>query len=115
MRAVGYQRSLPIDDPKSLEDIEIDKPTAGDHDLLVKVKAVAVNPVDTKIRMRAEQVGYKVIGWDAVGEVVETGSKVKGFSAGDRVWYASDLTRRSLLPSTRRLITVLPHMLRTFR
>jgi zinc-binding alcohol dehydrogenase family protein len=94
MRAVGYQRSLPIDDPKSLEDIEIDKPTAGDHDLLVKVKAVAVNPVDTKIRMRAQpDSGHKVIGWDAVGEVVETGSKVKGFSAGDRVWYAGDLTR----------------------
>lgn len=94
MRAVGYQQSLAIEEPKSLEDINIEQPTPGDNDLLVKVKAIAVNPVDTKIRMRVEpETGHKVIGWDAVGEVIETGSHTQGFSVGDRIWYAGDLTR----------------------
>jgi len=94
MRAVGYKESLPAEDPNSLLDITVDDPTPGEKDLLVKVKAVAVNPVDTKIRMRmAPESGHKIIGWDAVGEVVSTGDKVTGFQTGDRVWYAGDLTR----------------------
>ncbi|MCP1339495.1 zinc-binding alcohol dehydrogenase family protein [Idiomarina sp. M1R2S28] len=94
MRAVGYKESLPAEDPNSLLDITVDDPVPGANDLLVKVKAVAVNPVDTKIRMRmAPESGHKIIGWDAVGEVVSTGDKVTGFKTGDRVWYAGDLTR----------------------
>lgn len=94
MHAVGYAKSLPIDDPKSLEDVQIDAPVTGDNDLLVAVKAIAVNPVDTKIRQRAEpEQGHKIIGWDAVGEVIGLGDKVSGFELGDRVWYAGDLTR----------------------
>src|SRR2546421_55996 len=53
MRAVGYKRSLPIDQAESLIDIEIDKPVPQGRDLLVEVKAISVNPVDTKVRMRA--------------------------------------------------------------
>lgn len=94
MRAVGYKESLPVENSDALLDITVDDPIAGPDDLLIKVKAVAVNPVDTKIRMRmAPETGHKIIGWDAVGEVISTGENVKGFRAGDRVWYAGDLTR----------------------
>ncbi len=44
MKAVGLYKYLPIDNPESLLDVEIDKPTPGKRDLLVKVKAISVNP-----------------------------------------------------------------------
>ena len=96
MKAVGYTKSLPISDPESLTDIELDQPIASGHDLLVKVKAIAVNPVDYKIRQRvaAADGEYKVIGWDAVGEVVATGEAVTQFKPGDVVYYAGDLNRQ---------------------
>lgn len=95
MKAIGYKNSLPITDANSLVDIELEKPTAEGHDLLVKVSAIAVNPVDFKVRQNvaAEDSTYKVIGWDAVGEVVEVGSAVILFKPGDQVFYAGDLTR----------------------
>lgn len=95
MKAVGYRQSLPIDNDQSLLDVELEKPVAKGRDLLVKVRAISVNPVDTKIRVRAEppQGEVKVIGWDAVGEVVAVGERVELFSVGDKVWYAGDLTR----------------------
>lgn len=94
MKAVGYQQSLSIDKPGALLDIELESPTPSDHDLLVKVSAVAINPVDTKVRQRsAPEHGYKVLGWDAVGEVIAMGKAVSGFNVGDRVWYAGDITR----------------------
>ncbi|RUO72904.1 zinc-binding alcohol dehydrogenase family protein [Idiomarina ramblicola] len=94
MRAVGYKQSLPVEDANSLLDITVDDPVPGASDILVKVKAVAVNPVDTKIRMRmAPESGHKIIGWDAVGEIISIGDKVTGFEPGDRVWYAGDITR----------------------
>lgn len=69
MRAVGYQRSLPIDDPASLVDIEIPRPAPSGRDLLVSIKAVSVNPVDTKVRRRAAppKGEWKILGWDAAG------------------------------------------------
>lgn len=96
MKAIGYIKSLPINDPASLADIEIPQPVATGHDLLVKVKAIAVNPVDYKIRQNvaAEEGNYKVIGWDAVGEVVATGEKATLFKPGDAVYYAGDLNRQ---------------------
>ncbi len=95
MKAVGYAKSLEVTDPNVLEDIELPQPSPGNRDLLVKVNAVSVNPVDTKVRKRTEPPGgeYKVLGYDAVGEVVEVGSEVSTFSVGDRVWYAGDITR----------------------
>ena len=54
MRAVGYQQSLPIDQDASLMDVELPRPEPGPRDLLVEIKAVALNPVDTKVRMRAQ-------------------------------------------------------------
>ncbi|MBE1273546.1 zinc-binding alcohol dehydrogenase family protein [Enterovibrio baiacu] len=96
MKAIGYTQSLPITDAASLVDIELPQPIATGHDILVKIKAIAVNPVDYKIRQNvaAEGVQHKVIGWDAVGEVVATGEAATLFAPGDTVFYAGDLTRQ---------------------
>lgn len=96
MKAIGYKKSLPISDPESLFDIELPQPIATEHDLLIKVNAIAVNPVDYKIRQRisATEDSYKVLGWDAVGEVVATGEAVTQFKLGDMVFYAGDLNRQ---------------------
>ncbi|MEP2182211.1 zinc-binding alcohol dehydrogenase family protein, partial [Roseibium sp.] len=95
MRAIGYEKSLPITDDNALIDIDLPRPEPHGSDLLVEVRAVSVNPVDTKVRMRAEpEAGdYKVLGWDAAGVVVAKGSDVTGFEVGDEVFYAGDLTR----------------------
>lgn len=96
MKAVGYAKSLPITEPDSLSDIELPQPVASGRDLLVKVRAIAVNPVDYKIRRKVSPASgeYKVLGWDAVGEVVATGEAVTQFEPGDRVFYAGDLNRQ---------------------
>lgn len=95
MKAIGYQKSLPIENELSLQDIELETPTAHGHDILVEVKAVSVNPVDFKIRqaMPAAEGEYKVIGWDATGVVKSVGENVSLFKPGDKVWYAGDITR----------------------
>lgn len=95
MKAIGYLQSLPITQADALMDIEIPTPEASGRDLLVKIQAVSVNPVDTKIRLRAapENGQHKILGWDAVGEVVAIGSEVELFNVGDQVWYAGDITR----------------------
>jgi NADPH:quinone reductase len=94
MRAVGYTKSRPINDPLALEDIEIAEPELRPRDLLVAVEAVSVNPVDTKVRMRAEpDSGHKVLGFDAAGTVQAVGEAVSFFKPGDRVFYAGDITR----------------------
>lgn len=95
MKAVGYQTSLAISDHNALVDIELPTPEAQGRDLLVKVAAIAVNPVDTKIRKRVqpEQGQFKVLGWDAAGEVVAVGEDVSLFKPGDKVYYAGALNR----------------------
>jgi zinc-binding alcohol dehydrogenase family protein len=95
MKAVGYRQSLPIDDPASLEDLELPAPTPAPRDLLVRVKAVSVNPVDTKVRkgVAPEPGQAKVLGWDAVGTVEAVGASVSAFRPGDRVYYAGSITR----------------------
>ena len=95
MKAVGYLVPQVIDQVDSLVDINLPKPDAIGRDLLVKVQAISVNPVDTKIRaaVASDDGQYKVIGWDAVGEVVATGGDASLFKVGDFVWYAGDLTR----------------------
>lgn len=96
MKAIGYNKSLPISDPQSLVDIEQPQPIATGRDLLVKVKAIAVNPVDFKVRQLfpVNEGEYRVLGWDAVGEVVATGESVTQFKPGDQVFYAGDLNRQ---------------------
>jgi zinc-binding alcohol dehydrogenase family protein len=96
MKAIGYKKSLPISDTESLIDIELPQPKATGRDILVKVSAIAVNPVDYKIRQNkpSETDEYKVIGWDAVGEIVALGESATKFQLGDKVYYAGDLTRQ---------------------
>jgi len=95
MKAIAYHASLPIDHADALVDITLPAPQAGGRDLLVEVKAVSVNPVDTKIRRNvAPAAGQaKVLGWDAAGIVRAVGPDVTLFKPGDEVWYAGDLTR----------------------
>ncbi|KHO17017.1 Zn-dependent oxidoreductase [Acinetobacter baumannii] len=95
MKAVAYQKAGPITSPEALVDIELDTPVTEGHDLLVRVQAISVNPVDTKIRKNvSDESGWKVLGWDAVGVVEATGDKVTQFKVGDVVWYAGALNRQ---------------------
>lgn len=95
MKAVAYQKAGPITSPEALVDIELDTPVAEGHDLLVRVQAISVNPVDTKIRKNvSDESGWKVLGWDAVGVVESIGDKVTQFKVGDVVWYAGALNRQ---------------------
>lgn len=96
MKAVGYQKPQPISHADALIDITLPEPVATGHDLLVEVKAISVNPVDTKVRSSgapAEGQPYKVLGWDASGIVQAVGPDVTLFQPGDRVWYAGSIAR----------------------
>lgn len=95
MKAIGYIDSMPIAEYNALFEFEAPKPAPGPRDLLVRIKAVSVNPVDTKVRMRRQ--GTKeapvILGWDAAGIVETVGGDVTLFKAGDEVYYAGDITR----------------------
>ncbi|MBE0619117.1 MAG: zinc-binding alcohol dehydrogenase family protein [Burkholderiales bacterium] len=95
MKAVGLYRYLPIDDPESFLDLELDTPAAGGRDLLVEVKAISVNPVDTKRRAPKDLVEKtpRVLGWDAAGVVKAVGPEVTLFEPGDDVYYAGSIVR----------------------
>ncbi|AQZ54511.1 zinc-binding alcohol dehydrogenase family protein [Martelella mediterranea] len=95
MKAIGYEKPGAIDREDALIDIELPRPEPTGRDLLVEVAAISVNPVDTKIRASATppEGEYKVLGWDAVGRVAETGPDVTNFKVGDAVYYAGSLIR----------------------
>src|SRR5438046_6455354 len=77
----------------SLVEIELPKPSPGGRDLLVKVEAVSVNPVDTKRRPEASEAQPRVLGWDAAGTVEAAGPHATLFKAGDEVYYGRVVTR----------------------
>lgn len=95
MKAVALTEYLPIENPQSLVDVPLDRPQATGRDLLVSTRAIAVNPVDYKVRSPKDKIETtpKVLGWDAAGVVEAVGSDVKLFNVGDEVFYAGDLTR----------------------
>ena len=94
MKAIGYKKAGPIDAPDSLIAFDAPTPGVGERDLLVEVRAISVNPVDTKVRSAmAPESGTKIIGYDAAGVVKQVGSDVSLFRVGDEVFYAGDLTR----------------------
>ncbi|MFD4906033.1 zinc-binding alcohol dehydrogenase family protein [Kitasatospora purpeofusca] len=94
MRAVAYRAILPVEDPDSLQDVELPVPQPGPRDLLVRVEAVALNPVDHKVRQNVDPQGaWKVLGWDAAGTVVAVGAEVELFEVGDEVYYAGAIDR----------------------
>jgi len=96
MKAVGLYKYLPIDDPESLLDLELDEPVATGSDLLVEVKAISVNPVDTKRRAPKDLVEKtpRILGWDAAGVVVAHGADCTLFKPGDEVYYAGSVVRQ---------------------
>jgi len=97
MKAIGLTQYLSIDNPESLIDVELPRPEPEERDLLVRVEAIAVNPVDTKIRRskgpEEKEGSPRVLGWDAAGVVEAIGSKVSLFQPGDAVYYAGSVTR----------------------
>ncbi|QHC61327.1 zinc-binding alcohol dehydrogenase family protein [Rathayibacter festucae] len=91
MRAVAITRHGA---PEVLTDVELPEPSATGHDLLVRVRAVSINPVDTKIRASGRpEASPKVLGYDAVGSVEAVGADVTLFAPGDEVFYAGSITR----------------------
>ncbi len=95
MKAVALTHYLPIENPNAFLDLELPLPTASGRDLLVEIKAVWINPVDTKIRSPKDTVEStpRVLGWDASGIVAAVGPDVTLFKPGDEVYYAGDITR----------------------
>lgn len=95
MKAVGYSKAGPVSEARALEDIDIVAPLPAGRDIRVAVKAVSVNPVDTKIRRGVEPPAgqHKVIGWDAAGVVEAVGPDTRLFRPGDEVFYAGSLDR----------------------
>jgi NADPH2:quinone reductase len=95
MKAVALTRYLPIDNPGSLEDVTLARPAPGPRDLLVRVEAVSINPVDAKLRAPKPQIEAqpRVLGFDAAGVVEAVGKEVSLFQPGDEVYYAGDITR----------------------
>ena len=95
MKAIGYTQPSETVAADSLQEYEVDIPVATARDLLVEVKAVSVNPVDTKLRGRINPApNMKILGYDAVGTVKAVGDNVSLFKVGDRVFYAGDMTRQ---------------------
>ncbi len=105
MKAVGLYKYLPIEDPQSLVDLDIPQPNIAStgHDLLVAIKAISVNPVDTKVRRglipppptitEENKNTPRILGWDAAGEVIEVSSDCTLFDKGDAVYYAGSISR----------------------
>jgi len=94
MKAVAYtEHGLPISDPRALQDITLPIPQPGPRDLRVAVRAISVNPVDTKVRNGVAVTEPRVLGWDAVGIVDAVGDEVTLFQPGDAVFYAGAIGR----------------------
>ncbi|RLJ40974.1 zinc-binding alcohol dehydrogenase family protein [Litoreibacter meonggei] len=95
MKAVGFTHYLPVEDANAFLDLEIDTPKPEGRDILVAVKAVAVNPVDTKVRSPKDKIEStpRIIGYDASGLVEAVGPDATLFKPGDEVYYAGDITR----------------------
>lgn len=93
MKAVGLYKYLPISDPNSLIDIELELPTLKDNEILVEVKAISVNPIDTKQRAPKPTVEEKprVLGWDGSGIIVAAGKRVSLHKVATEVFFTGDL------------------------
>src|SRR5271170_7112147 len=101
MKAIAFTRPGPVEERDSLVELDLPMPELGQRDLLVNVRAVSVNPVDTKVRGARHQGSAphgtgkpRVLGWDAAGVVVDKGAAVSGFAIGDEVFYAGELERQ---------------------
>jgi NADPH:quinone reductase len=99
MKAVGLYKHLPIEDPQSLINLDIQQPEhPTGRDLLVAIKAISINPLDTKVRRGSipptkNEKLPRILGWDAAGEVIAAGSDCTLFEKGDAVYYAGSISR----------------------
>ncbi len=97
MKAIGFRTSLPVSDSGCFVEFEMEKPKATGRDLLVRIEAIAVNPVDYKVRQNSARDEVletpKIIGWDACGIVESVGDQVQLFQPGDSVFYAGVIDR----------------------
>ncbi len=93
VKAIAITAALPADHEECFVELELPKPEPGPRDLLVRVHAVGVNPVDYKVRRSHDGKAPRVLGWDAAGVVEEVGSEAALFAPGDAVYYAGDVTR----------------------
>jgi zinc-binding alcohol dehydrogenase family protein len=95
VKAIGYRACLPCSDPAALIDLDLPMPQATGRDILVKIEAVSVNPVDYKVRLRTQppEGEAKVLGYDAAGTVQSVGPDCTLFRPGDTVFYAGCITR----------------------
>ncbi|KZB67259.1 alcohol dehydrogenase [Thalassospira lucentensis] len=94
MKAIGLYKAAPVETDGLFSEIDMEVPKAEGRDILVRVKGVAVNPVDFKVRRgKADDGNFKILGWDAAGIVEAVGADVTLFRPGDEVWYAGDVTR----------------------
>jgi len=94
MKAIGYQKAGALTTDGPLEDIEVPTPELRPHDVLVQVKGISINPVDSKIRTNiSPETGHKIIGFDACGTITAIGTDVSLYSVGDDVFYSGDMTR----------------------
>ncbi|MAZ34208.1 MAG: alcohol dehydrogenase [Thalassospira sp.] len=94
MKAIGLYKAASVDTDGLFSEIDMEVPKAEGRDILVRVKGVAVNPVDFKVRRgKADDGNFKILGWDAAGVVEAVGADVTLFRPGDEVWYAGDVTR----------------------
>jgi len=97
MKAIGFKTSHDIEHEESLIEVNIQKPSAKEYELIIEVKAASINPIDLKVRSKSslnktlEQI--KVLGYDGLGIIESMGDKVEDFKIGERVFYAGDVTK----------------------
>ena len=88
-------KAIILKQPGSVEELQITDivtPTPADHEVLIQVKAISINPVDVKTRAgkgvygRIKNENPLIIGWDIAGIVTRVGKDVTRFKAGDEVF-----------------------------
>ena len=95
MKAIAVYQARSTNNSNCFTEINLEKPKINARDLLVRVKAVSVNPVDYKVRLsvKDKQLVPRILGWDAAGIVEQIGDEVTLFKPGDEVYYAGSITR----------------------
>ena len=94
MKAIGFTSNHSVSETGVLTQFDAPEPQLGEYDILVKVEAVSINPVDTKVQQNFPVTNPpSILGYDCAGEVMKCGASVKKFSVGDSVFYAGDITR----------------------
>lgn len=91
-KAIGFERKINLENIQ-YEERSIPIPELDVHDVLIKVRAASVNPVDVKMQESYQGNDFRVLGFDAVGEIVARGAAVDDFAIGDRVYYSGQQQR----------------------